>query len=262
MVSTPCITLLTDLGTTDAYAGIVKGLLYKDAPDARLVDLTHAADRDSLYASAYMLATAYPYFASGTVHLVLTDPGSSPKQRILVAETDSQYLVAPDDGIATLLFLQHPPKKLVALENKRFLLAAQRHTFHSRVIYAPVASALATGATSLEELGSDAGDWKRLPHALAAVGSGGQIRGEVVHIDGLGNVITNIRATQLPDGPVRIAIGDAVMDRICDTYAEVEPGKVLAIIGTTGNLEICINQGNASERLFITLSQRVAVTSG
>lgn len=260
MAGSNLITLLTDLGTTDAYVGIVKGILLARAPDARLVDLTHGAETGSLYTSAYLLAAAYPYFPPGTVHLVLTDPSSSPGGRILAAEAHGQYVVAPDDGVATLVFGEHPPTRVVAVENETLLLPALRHTFHSRLIYAPVAAGLISGASRLEELGTPMHQWTQLSHAVANTEPDGSILGEVVHIDHFGNLVTNIRIHQLPSPPLSIKVGDAFVDRVCENYSDVEVGHVLAIIGSTGNLEISINRGNAARRLFVSTSQQVFVT--
>lgn len=258
MPNSQLITLLTDLGTTDAYVGIVKGILHSRAPDARVIDLTHAAESGSLYTTAYLLAAAFPYFPAGTVHLVLTNPSSSPEGKILAAQVDSQYLVAPDDGVTSLIFDEHPPANMVSVENDAFLLPARRHTFHSRLIYAPVAAAIVAG-TSLKELGPTLSQSTRLPHATASREPDGSIQGEVVHIDHFGNLVTNIRATQLPPPPFRIMVGDAIIDHVSDSYSDVESGHVLAIIGTTGNLEISVNRANAAKRLFVSLFQHVHV---
>lgn len=258
MARSQLITLLTDLGTTDAYVGIVKGILHSRAPNARVIDLSHAAERGSLYTTAYLLAAAYPYFPAGTVHLVLTDPSSSPERRILAAEVEGQYLVAPDDGVATLLVDEHPPASLVSVENAALMLPARRHTFHSRLIYAPVAAALVTG-TPIEQLGPALPQCIQLPHAIARSKPDGNILGEVVHIDHFGNLVTNIRASQLPPPPLTITVGDAIMKRVCDSYADVETGHVLAIIGTTGNLEICVNRDSAAKRLYVSKFQQVHV---
>lgn len=110
------ITLLTDFGTTDAYVGIVKGILLARAPQARLVDLVHGAESGSLYAGAYLLISAYPYFPPGTVHLVLTDPSSAPDRRIIAAAVQGQYVVAPDNGVAAPLLDEYPPTALVAVQ--------------------------------------------------------------------------------------------------------------------------------------------------
>jgi len=261
MATSRLITLMTDLGTTDAYVGVVKGILLDRAPDAHIVDLTHAAESGSLYTAAYLLATAFPYFPPATTHLVLMDPSSSPKRAVLAAKVEEQYVVAPDDGVATLVFDEHPPSELVIIENADFLLPAHRHTFHSRLIYAPVAAALACG-TRLAELGSAATEWTPLPHAIAGTEPDGTILGEVVHIDHFGNLVTNIRASQLPAPPLRITVGDAVMDRVCENFADVEVGHVLALIGSTGNLEISVNRDNAAKRLFVSKHQRVVVRPG
>jgi len=176
MAAAQIITLLTDYGTTDAYAGIVKGILLTRAPDARIVDLVHGAEFGSLHATGYLLASAFAYFPAGTVHLVLTDPSSAPDRRIIAAAVASQYVVAPDNGIVGPLFDQHRPSALVTVQDRSLLLEPRRHTFHSRLIYAPAAAALVTGAR-LDELGAPASEWTHLPHALGTIHSDGSIAG-------------------------------------------------------------------------------------
>lgn len=251
------ITLLTDFGTTDAYVGIVKGILLARAPQARLVDLVHAADSGSLYAAAYLLTAASPYFPPGTVHLVLTDPGAAPNRRIIAAAVNGQYIVVPDNGVAAPLLDEHVPSSVVVVQNDKFLLEATHHTFHSRLIYAPAAAALASGVR-LDELGPAASEWTTLPHALAKVEPEGGIVGEVVHIDRFGNLVTNIQASQLPSHP-RITVGSTVIDHITDAYGAVDAGGVLAIIGSTGRLEISVNRGNAAKKLFVSRADPVRV---
>jgi S-adenosylmethionine hydrolase len=258
MLSPQLITLLTDLGTTDAYVGIIKGVLLTRAPQARTIDLTHAADAGSLYAAGYLLASAHPYFPPGTVHLVLTDPGASPNKRIIAAEVDAQYVIAPDDGVAGPLLDEHAPTAVVSVENSAFLLKASGHTFHERIIYAPAAAALVSGAAALSDLGPPVTQWTRLAHAKAAGDADGVIHGEVVHVDRFGNVVTNIRAEQLPLRPV-IKIANAVIDGLSHSYADVERGCVLAMIGSTGNLEISINRGNAAQSLYVSPPTQVRV---
>lgn len=251
------ITLLTDFGTTDAYVGIVKGILLTRAPQARLVDLVHAADSGSLYAAAYLLTTAYNYFPPGTVHLVLTDPSATPNRQVIAAAVDGQYIVAPDNGVAAPLLDARSPGAVVTVKDHRFLLEATKHTFHSRLIYAPAAAALASGA-SLDDLGPAASHWKPLPHALATAEPDGSTLGEVVHIDRFGNLVTNIQASQLPSNP-RITVGSTIIDRLTDSYGAVEVGGVLAIIGSTGQLEISINRGSAAKKLFVSRTDPVRV---
>ena len=211
MTTPQVITLLTDFGTTDAYVGIVKGILLARAPHARLVDLVHAAESGSLYAAAYLLIAAYPYFPPETVHLVLTDPGSAPDRRIVAAAVGGQYVVAPDNGVAAPLLDEHPPTALVAIQNAPFLLEARGHTFHSRLIYATAAAALATGVL-LQELGPTLSQWTQLPRAAASREPDGSITGEVVHIDRFGNLVTNIHASQVPARP-RVTVGSTAIDR-------------------------------------------------
>ena len=165
--------------------------------------------------------------------------------------------MAPDDGVASPLFDEHPPAAVAAVENRQFLLEARRHTFHSRLIYAPVAAALVSGLR-LNELGPAMSEWVRLPHAGARHEPDGTIVGEVVHIDRFGNLVTNIHASQLPQNP-RISVGSTVIDGVADHYGEVEAGGVLAIVGSTGKLEISINRGSAAKKLFVSRTDPVRI---
>jgi S-adenosylmethionine hydrolase len=260
MATPRVITLLTDVGTTDAYVGIVKGILLARAPEVRLVDLVHAAESGSLYAAAYLLTAAWSYFPPETVHLVLADASSAPERRIIAAAVEGQYLVAPDNGVAAPLLDESTPTALVAVQNPRFLLEARRHTFHARLIYAPAAAALAAGV-GLEELGPALPQWTRLPRARAIPEQDGSVAGEVVHIDRFGNLVTNIHASQLPARP-RITVGGTLIDRVSESYGESEVGGVLAIVGSTGKLEISINRGSAAKRLFVSRTDPVHVGAG
>ena len=188
---------------------------------------------------------------------MLTDPGAAPVKRIIAAAVDGQFVVTPDNGVAAPLLAERTPGMVVAVEEPQFLLEARRHTFHSRLIYAPAAAALA-GGVRLEELGPTVREWTTLPHALAARDPGGGIAGEIVHIDRFGNLVTNIDASQLPSRP-RITVGSTVIDRVSDHYGEVEVGGVLAIIGSTGKLEISINRGNAARKLFVSRTDPVRI---
>lgn len=260
MATLRVITLLTDFGTTDAYVGIVKGILLTGAPGARLVDLVHAAESGSLHAAAYLLTAACPYFPPATVHLVLTDPSSAPQRRIIAAAIGEQYVVAPDNGVAAPLLDEHRPTAVVTVQNPQFLFEARRYTFHSRHIYAPAAAALSIGVR-LEELGPTLTQWTPLPHAIADAGPDGSISGEVVHIDRFGNLVTNIDAAQLPARP-RVTVGSTVIGHVSETYSDVEVGGALAIIGSTGKLEISINRGSAAKKLFVSRTDPVRVDAG
>jgi hypothetical protein len=194
------------------------------------------------------------------VHLVLTDPSSAPDRRIIAADVAGQSVVAPDNGVVGPLFHQHRPSALVTVQDPSLLLEPRRHTFHSRLIYAPAAAALVNGAR-LGELGAPTSQWTQLPHALGTAEGAGRIVGEVVHIDRLGNLVTNIDASQLPAHP-RITVGSTVIDRLSDTYDDVELGGVLAIVGSTGKLEISINRGSAAKKLFVSRTDPIRIEAG
>ena len=125
---------------------------------------------------------------------------------------------------------------------------------------APAAAALAAGVR-LEELGSRLSEWTRLPRALARAERDGSVAGEVVHIDRFGNLVTNIHASQLPERP-RITVGSTVIDGVSGSYGETEVGGVLAIVGSTGKVEISINRGSAAKKLFVSRTDPVHVAAG
>jgi S-adenosylmethionine hydrolase len=116
------------------------------------------------------------------------------------------------------------------------------------------------GAAALEDLGTAAAEWTPLPHAAASQDRDGSVVGEMVHIDRFGNLVTNIDASQLPPDPV-MTVASTVIDRVCGSYGEVEPGGVLAIVGTTGKLEISINRGSAAKKLLVSKTDPVSVGS-
>ena len=146
------------------------------------------------------------------------------------------------------------------LERYLLLLAARRHTFHHRMIYAPAAAALVSG-TRIEELGPALEQWTPLAHAHAHREADGSVAGEIVHVDRFGNLVTNIHASELPSSP-RITVGSTVIDQIRGHYGEVDVGSVLAIIGSTGMLEISVNRGSAAETLFVSKTDPVRVDAG
>lgn len=236
----PIITLLTDFGASDSYVAEVKAALLGGAPSAALVDVSHDVPPGDLRAAQYLLARAWHRFPQGTVHLVVVDPGVGTARRALAASAQGHHFTAPDNGVltpvldgATTVSLEEPPE------------AAP--TFHGRDVFAPAAARLAAGAP-LDELGSPVDDPLRLPQPTARE-VGGAVVGEVLYVDRFGTLITNLPATAAhPAGRCTIAGRTVPLGR---TFADVDPGELVAFVGSGGTVEVAIRDGSAAEVLGV-----------
>ena len=253
----PLITLLTDFGLEDAYVGIMKGVILTRCPTANIVDLTHHVAPGDIPAASYLLGAAHPYFPYGTIHTVVIDPGVGTDRRVLAAEAGGRLFVAPDNGVLSDVFDADAPVRVVSVENESLFLRPMSHTFHGRDLFAPVAAALAQGMP-LDELGPRADARIHLPRIEPRRDDAGALLGEVIYIDRFGNLITNIRADDLPPAPF-IELGRHAIRGVQTSYAAAEDGRPLAIVGSTGRLEISINHGHAAETLNAGIGATVRV---
>lgn len=273
----PIIALLTDFGLTDAYVGIMKGVMLSICPTARLVDLTHDIHPQNVRQAAYVLLTAYRYFPPDTVFLVVVDPGVGTARAPIAVETAHGRFVAPDNGVLSYVLQETPARQAVTLADPAFHLREISQTFHGRDIFSPVAAHLAQG-TPVTAFGPIRENLVMLPAPRLSV-STGEIAGEVLHIDRFGNLITSIgrltwddadrlrlspRFGVQTDTPLEllaatcfVRVGSRQVGPIRRTYGAVLPGEVTALVGSAGQLEIGVNQGHAAERLQAAIGDPV-----
>ena len=252
--STRIITLTTDFGTSDAYVGIMKGVILGINPDVQVVDLTHAIPPQDIHDAALSIHSAHRYFPAGTIHTIVVDPGVGSDRRAVACQTDRAFFVCPDNGILT--YLLHEIENAdgqsinaVAIQNKAYYLPEVSNTFHGRDVFAPVAAHLSLGVP-LANIGPPVEDLVQLPIPIHQV-SGNTIIGQIVKIDRFGNAITNISESVLAGigSTYEIRVGSTRLMRLNRAYAESGIGKPLAIIGSFGLLEIAINGGSAEVSL-------------
>jgi S-adenosylmethionine hydrolase len=259
----PIIALLTDFGMRDHYAGTMKGVALGICPDATLVDITNDIAPHDVLGGALELAAAYRYFPSGTVFLVVVDPGVGSARRGLAAEAGDFKFVAPDNGVLTAVFDEHPPKKVVELSERRYARPTVSRTFEGRDRFAPAAAWLAKG-TDLSALGRAAGTTVRLDIPVPVVESDRgtmTVTGQVIRIDHFGNLVTNIDRRvfdKVAGGALEIQIGGHPVTRVVSTYADAAAGEVCALFGSTDHLEVSTNGGSAADALAV--GRGVAVT--
>jgi S-adenosylmethionine hydrolase len=267
------ITITTDFGTEDAYVPSMKGAMLSIAPNARLVDVTHAIEPQDVMESAFVLKATQPFFPEGTVHLVVVDPGVGTERRAVALRHDGHWFVGPDNGVFPLVLNDGPPTAAVELDNPKFWrTSTPSTTFHGRDIFAPAAAHLAAGR-AVEDLGSPIDELEPLRWARPT-SSSGMVQGWVLHVDHFGNCITNIRWVTVRDAldldsdsasleelpPVTAYVGNSTLDAICSTYGDVPEEDPLLLFGSTGFLEVAVNGGSAAERLSIRKGDTLKLT--
>jgi S-adenosylmethionine hydrolase len=260
--ATGFITLTTDFGLADGFAGTMKGVIYSINPDAVIIDICHEIGSQDLSAAAFLFAASYRYFPQGTVHVVVVDPGVGSQRRAVAIEAEKYYFVAPDNGVLTLALKQEKIIKSIELTNPEYFLDEVSDTFHGRDIFAPAAAHLSLGV-EIEKLGNEAGELKEMRLPEPEVSQSG-IKGHVIHVDKFGNLITDIKQelfdTVISDGQFSIKIAGMELDRISRSYAEVSAGEPLAIFDSFGNLEIAVNRGSAAEKLKARKGDTIEIT--
>jgi len=245
------ITLLTDFGTADGFVGEVKGELLTRAPGVTLVDIGHDIEPGDIAAASWALERIWSRFPEGTIHLVVIDPGGGGPRRGVIAKLAGRWYVGPDNGTLTRVLGHHEAEEVRVLEADAEPGAGRRtrsRTFHGRDVFAPAAARLAAGdSPAVLGAAADAGQLVRF-HVPRPVQHGDSVRGSISHIDRFGNLVTDIPGRSLAPSAL-IEINGEVISGVHSTYASVEPDSVVALIGSTGMLEISVRDGNAAERL-------------
>ncbi len=259
-MSRSIVTLITDFGQADGYVGTMKGVILGICPETVLVDISHEIQPQAVRQAAYVLSMAVPFFPPGTVHLVVVDPGVGSERRPIAVQTERFTCVAPDNGVLSLALAQDPARLAVHLSEPGYRLARVSATFHGRDIFAPAAAHLACGS-DLHEMGPAISPTELLTLSIAqpAPQPDGSSLGEILHVDRFGNLVTSIPSTV---GNARVEISGLAIEGLSRTYADVEPGELVAYFGSSGYLEIAVRDGNAAERLAAKVGDAVRVVEG
>lgn len=261
MALAPLITLLTDFGCSDVYAGVMKGAIAQINRQIQVIDLTHEIPPQDVLVARFQLLNAYPYFPFGTVHVAVVDPGVGSLRRAIAVQLEAGFLVGPDNGLFSGVLSQYPALAAVELTNTRYWRSGQPSaTFHGRDIFAPVAAHLASGV-----LLSDLGPAIALetlvqqpipPYESTETGWLGCIQAS----DRFGNLITNIPGKLVQSQPQHWAV--QCQDQTIPSgysYSDRPTGGLMALVGSHGWVEIAVNGGSAQARLGLTYGDRVQV---
>lgn len=264
-MANPIITLTTDYGTNDHLVGTVKGVILNINPDANIVDITHNVPPYDVLDGALAIGSAYRYFPPKTIHLVIVDPGVGTSRRPLLVRGGTQYFIAPDNGVLSMVYEREASLSVYHLTTEHYHLRPVSRTFHGRDIFAPVAAWLSK-AWQPQSMGEAVTDFKRL--ALPKPKSeNGAVTGMVLRIDNFGNLLTNLTPGDFPEeilksGTLQMRVNDREVKRLVANFAQGEPGEPVAIIGSSGYIEIAVNKGNAARLLAAARGANVTLVTG
>ena len=254
------VTLTTDFGTRDPYVAAMKGVLLRTCPELRVLDLGHEIAPHDVLEGALFLAGALPHFPAGTVHVAVVDPGVGGERRPIAVRAGGQTVVCPDNGLLTLFLRAYEREAAHVIANVEFMAAEVSATFHGRDIFAPAAARLACGA-SLEAAGPPLESIVTLYVPEPTRAADGAVHGEVIHVDRFGNAITNIpRVVAEATERAKIHVAGRSLGGLRRTYVDVAAGRPLALIGSSGHLEIAVNGGSAATGLGLRRGDGVELT--
>jgi S-adenosylmethionine hydrolase len=258
----PIITLTTDFGLRDHYVAAMKGVILSRCPQAHLVDITHDIPPFSLYAGAYAIDQAAPFFPPGAIHVVVVDPGVGTDRKPLLVEWQKQLFIAPDNGVLSLILSQALARNggTLAREitNRDLWLPRPSSTFHGRDIFAPVAAALASRVVRPEQVGPLLDNIQRVPDLQPVELDRGVWSGKILSVDRFGNVVTNFRP---PAGSFSLAVGPHLISEFRQNFGGAARDLVFAYPGSSGYLEVGMNQGNAAHALNAAAGDTVTLRS-
>jgi len=264
------ITLLTDFGTGDAYVGIMKGVILSINPEAEIVDISHQIESHNIAEAAFTLSTSYCYFPEDTIHLVIVDPGVGTGRRAVILKAKGFLFVAPDNGVLSYIIDEvsapeevgphqrrlGPKSTAVSVTNPSFWLQPVSSTFHGRDIFAPVAAHLSLGVP-VEEFGEATDSLVAFPIPQPESEMDGVLTGHILHIDRFGNLITDVKREDISSDKISVEVAGQQIEGLSKSYAE--GGELLAIIGSSGRLEVSLRNGNAARALEIKPGDKIAI---
>lgn len=270
----PLITLLTDFGETDGYVAQLQGVILGINPQARIVSISHAVPPQDVRRGAQLLSEVVDAFPVGTIHVAIVDPGVGSDRRIVGVEMGGQRFVAPDNGLLGDVASRYRPDRIHELTDARFRRHPTSSTFHGRDIMAPAAAHWSRGI-DLAKFGPERGELVMLPSdskepiVLRGPDDPGSARaplvGQVDWVDRFGNLITNIVCPEPPQArweSLQIELGGRCIVGIDPYYSAQPPGSLMALVGSSGRLEVAINGGNAASELKLRRGAVVRVEIG
>lgn len=253
------ITLTSDWGLKDHYLGAVKGAILNQLPDATIVDVSHAIPPFDLNQAAFIVRNFYRDFPQGTIHILNINTEASIETPHKLVIHEGHYFIGADNGIFSLIF-DEVPQQIYELD---IIQDTDYFTFSSRDVFVKVACHIAQGKP-VGELGKPRTTLLE-KISFKPVIDGNLIKGKIIYVDNYENVFTNITETFFKSFvkgkkfAIQFRSPSYRITEISKAYKDVVEGEMLALFGTSGYLEIAINQGKASSLLGLRIDQSVMV---
>src|SRR4051812_24074367 len=244
----PTLTLTTDFGLSDHFAGVMKGVILGICPQAHVVDISHQVTPFEIAEGAYLIAQAWRYFPKKTVHVVVVDPGVGTQRRPILVEAGGQYFIGPDNGVLSMVYLQEK-SKVRLISNEKYFRHPVSRTFHGRDIFAPVAAHLAAGILPAR-FGKPIEDYLKPEFQKPQRAGKRTWIARILKIDRFGNIVTNIHTSEFGDLATRnfsLSLGPQTVAALAHNYAQCAPGELFLILGSAGYYEVSLSQGNAAK---------------
>jgi hypothetical protein len=262
----PIITLTTDFGTNDHFVGAVKGVILDIVPEAAIVDISHAIQAFDVLDGAIAISQTYSLFPTGTVHMVVVDPGVGTTRRPIIASSDGYHFVAPDNGVLSMVYAKEERIHVRHVTSDHYFHQPVSNTFHARDVFAPVAAYLAKMVDS-HKFGEEIEDYVKFAAPKPKPVAENKVRAVVLKVDRFGNLITNITSDDIPalfsgKAAFKITVGSKEITEIRNAYAEGAPGEVFGILGSMGYLEIVANRAPAAQLTGVGKGAEVSVQMG
>ncbi len=258
------ISLLTDFGLSDPFVAEMKAVIFSICPEARIIDIAHQVEKFNIRMGSFLLASAAPYFPEGTIHVAVVDPGVGSERRPIVVETRHAVYVGPDNGLLIPAAQREKILHVYELTNRAFMREDISATFHGRDVFAPAAAHLACGKLP-KDCGSEIFQYIQPSHAEPEF-DGKSATCEVFHVDGFGNIVTNIAGDLLVRLGLRV--GEKVFlkfgkkrlsARFVRTFSDLLGGEFGVLVGSHGFLEIACREGSAAKRIGVKIGSVVRV---
>jgi S-adenosyl-L-methionine hydrolase (adenosine-forming) len=261
-VNNPIITLATDFGYKDPLSGVMKGVILRINPAVNIVDLTHGIRNYDVRQAALTIGSSYSQFPTGTIHVVVTDPGVGSSRRPIMVTTENYYFIGPDNGVFSLIY-ESEHCEVIHLTADHYFLRKISSTFHGRDVFAPVAAWLSKGI-GVSKFGETITDFVRFRLPEPSRPTRTTMEGEVILIDHFGNAVTNISVSDIDNlrneskGRLRIIVKGTEAP-LKEYYSQAGDKGLYSVIGSMDYLEFFVDRGNASSDFNIKVGDNVGI---
>lgn len=241
------VALITDFGLKDSYAGQVKAVMKNINPALEFIDITHQIKPQSVKEAAFQLLVSYKYFPEGTMFLCVVDPGVGTSRKILLVETSEYLFIAPDNGLVSWAATENGINRIYSIDRNEYFLDNASATFQARDIIAPVAASLAKQYRP-QEYGTQIREFVRLEFPCPKI-IGARVIAQIISYDRFGNAITNITGQYMKRNGLKRVFAGKTQVPLAINYRAGNRNEFVALIGSSGYLEIAVMDGNAEKKI-------------